>query len=432
MSTTAPAPAFDLRKRGPWATVLLASLGSTFEMYDFIIYGVFAREIGATFFPGSDPVSHLLGTYAVFAVGYVARPLGGLLLGSLGDRTGRRGIFLISIIAMSLATIGIACVPSFNAIGLAAPVLLVLLRVVQGVFLAGELPCSIVYVVEEMPDRAGIATGTVVACASAGVFVATIVSLGIHLAFTDTSVAWRLAFLLGGAFGLLSYKFRTSMEESQGFRLMKSQVARAPLRETLRTSWARILIGIGIACVVNTSNISLFVVLPSYFTAVLHTAPATASAAQNIGLVFNILGILAVALLTQRIAPRLLHRAGAVLLLCGAYPLYRAIGAGDIGPYGAYITLGLVTALVSSPYGYLLADLFPTRIRFTGVALALNLSTMLFTAVTPFATTLLLSLTHLREAPGLVLSGAAALALIANLWPRQSMLSPPPALALGR
>ncbi|WP_455184769.1 MFS transporter [Azospirillum palustre] len=398
--------------------MVLASLGGVFEVYDFIIYGVFAREIGAQFFPSSNPVAVLLSTFAVFAIGYLARPLGGIFIGSLGDRYGRKLIFLLSIWGMSAVTIVIGFLPGYATIGIFAPILLVLLRAIQGVFLAGELPCSIVYVTEEMPKRAGLVSGAVIACANMGFLVAALVSLGIRLSLPAEEVGnygWRVAFVVGGLLGLISYKFRRSLEESEEFKLMKNSVSKAPFREVMSNYWRQILIGVGMACIVNVSNISLSVVLPSYLATVLGYAPASVSVAQNVGLGSSIVIIFIIAWLTDRVPARLLHGASSVIILVAVYPIYYLLVDGQIGLVLAYGLLGCLAGLVNGTYAFLLADLFPTRVRFSGVALSLNLSTVLFTATTPFAATELLRSTGIKEAPGLVVSAVAVIAIIVSL-----------------
>src|SRR5262249_2085686 len=150
--------------------------------------------------------------------------------------------------------------PSYATIGVFAPLLLLLLRMAQGMFFAGELPCSITYVVEEMPKRAGLVAGAVISITMLGVLVATLANLVIRFSLPADAVrdyGWRIAFLVGGALGFLSYWFRSSLEESQGFRQLKSQAARNPIREVFAGYWTRILIGIGVASVLNTSNITM-------------------------------------------------------------------------------------------------------------------------------------------------------------------------------
>ena len=405
-------------RQAKWKVVILASLGGALEIYDFIVYGVFALEIGSQFFPKSDPLISLISTFSVFAVGYVSRPLGGIVLSSIGDRYGRRVVFLGSVLAMSGCTIAIGLVPSYASIGVAAPILLVSLRLLQGFFLAGELPCSITYVVEEIPARASFVSGLVIFCLNSGVLVATLISLSLHSLLAGDDVAtygWRIAFIFGGLVGLLSYWLRTSLEESTEFQHMKSHVAKRPFRKVLAEFPKNALIAIGIASIVNTSNSMLFVVLPSYLAGVLHYGKAATSGAQNVGIATMSVSLLFVAWLGDRIHSRQLHRIGTIVFLVGSYPLYLAISSQQVGPIAAFVIIGLVGGLVNGTYAFLMADLFPTNVRFSGIGLSLNLATVVFTGATPLLVTELMKTTHNNAAPGLYLTVVALIALIANL-----------------
>jgi MFS family permease len=404
--------------RQKWKTVILASLGGSLELYDFIIYGVFAREIATQFFPATDPVASLIGAFGVFALGYISRPLGGVILSSLGDRFGRRVVFLVSVLAMSATTIGIGLVPGYAAIGMAAPVLLVLLRLLQGFFLAGELPCSITYVVEEVPGRASTVSGLVIFCAAAGILIATLVSLVIHSALSAADVltyGWRIAFLFGGVIGLLSYWLRTSLEESSEFQQLRSLKVKRPFRRVLAEYPKQIVVGVGVAGIVNASNSLLFVVLPSYMALVLHADPRLVSEGQNIGIATMCVSLLLFACLGDRIASRHWHRLGTILMLAGSYPFYALLTAQRLDVIAAFTIIGAVGGLVNGSYAFLLADLFPTEVRFSGIALSLNLATVIFTGATPFLVTQLLHATGSLAAPGLYLTGVAVIALAAGI-----------------
>ncbi len=405
-------------EQAKWKVVVLASLGGALEIYDFIIYGVFALEIGSQFFPKSDPLVSLISTFSVFAVGYVSRPLGGIVLSSFGDRYGRRVVFLVSVLAMSGCTIGIGLIPSYATIGVAAPILLVSLRLAQGFFLAGELPCSIAYVVEEIPARASFVSGLVIFCLNSGVLVATLISFTLHSMLATGDVAaygWRIAFVFGGLVGLLSYWLRTSLEESNEFKRMKTHVAKRPFRTIIAAFPRQALIGIGLAAIVNTSNSMLFVVLPSYLTGVLHLSAASASAGQNLGIATMSVSLVVVAWLGDRVPSRLLHRAGTLIFLVGSVPLYRALASQQIDPTTAFVLIGLVGGLVNGTYAFLLADLFPTNVRFSGIGLSLNLATVVFTGVTPLLVAQLVKSTHDNAAPGYYVAAVAVIALIANV-----------------
>src|SRR5829696_5567839 len=149
-----PLPTRENIDRAGWRIVLLASLGGTLEFYDFVIFGVFARDIADAVFPSASPLASLMASFAAFAAGYLARPIGGILLSHFGDRHGRRAVFLWSLFVMSAATLGMGLVPSFATWGTAASLTMVVLRVVQGLSLGGELPGALTYVVETAPGAA--------------------------------------------------------------------------------------------------------------------------------------------------------------------------------------------------------------------------------------------------------------------------------------
>src|SRR6185436_11772269 len=220
-----------------WKIVLLASLGGTLEFYDFVIFGVFARDIADAVFPASDPLVSLILSYATFAVGYLARPIGGIFLSHYGDRYGRRAVFLWSVFVMSGATLGMGLVPDYAQIGVAASLLMVTLRLLQGFCLGGELPGALTYVVETAPRRAPFVCGVVFSCVTIGVAVATGLSLGLRTWLPPElvpAIAWRVAFVLGGLGGLLSFALRRSLEESPEFARMKQLASRQPFREVLK------------------------------------------------------------------------------------------------------------------------------------------------------------------------------------------------------
>jgi MFS family permease len=401
-----------------WKTVLLASLGSSLEMYDFIIYGVFAKEIASQFFPSFDPVVALISSFGVFAVGYFSRPVGAIILSSFGDRRGRKSVFLVSVLAMSAATIGIGLLPGYSSIGIFAPLTLIALRLMQGFFLAGELPCAITYVVEEVPQKAGLVSGLVLFFLNSGIFIATLTNFAIQSSLDAADVhtyGWRIAFCLGGLLGLMSYFLRRSLEETQEFARMRTNVSRKPFREVVSRHGVAVLTGVGISSVVNAANIMLFVFFPNFATNTLHYDSRAVSISQNIGIACLSISILFSGWLGDYVPRRLVHRIGTLLLIAGSYPLYLGLVAKQIDLATAAALMGLVGGLVAGTYACILADLFPTEVRFSGVALSLNLSTVIFTGLTPVAITFLMRMTNLASMPGVYLALVAALAFFAGL-----------------
>jgi MFS family permease len=184
--------------------ILLASLGGALELYDFVVFGVFASSIGAAFFPTAHPLVSQMLAYAGFAIGYFARPVGGIVLGHFGDRVGRRNVFVGSMLVVSLVTLAMGLLPTYAQWGAAAPLLLLVLRMVQGFCLGGEIPGAITYAVETVPQRASLVCGVVFACVNAGVLLATLVNLGAQELLPPAALpgwGWRIGFLVGGLRG---------------------------------------------------------------------------------------------------------------------------------------------------------------------------------------------------------------------------------------
>jgi MFS family permease len=387
-------------------------------MYDFIIYGVFAKEIASQFFPSFDSAVALISSFGVFAVGYFSRPFGAIVLSSYGDRHGRKGVFVVSVLAMSAATVGIGILPGYASIGIFAPLGLIALRLAQGFFLAGELPCAITYVVEEVPQKAGFVSGLVLFFLNGGIFVATLTNFAIQSSLGAAEVqeyGWRIAFCFGGVLGLLSYALRRSLEETQEFARMRTCVSKKPFREMLARHGRSVLIGVGIASVVNTGNIMLFVFFPNFATTTLHYDPRVVSLSQNIGVACLSISILFSGLLSDYVPRRFVHRVGTLLLIAGSYPLYLGLVSKQVDLWTAAALMGLVGGLVAGTYACILADLFPTVVRFSGVALSLNLSTVIFTGLTPVAISFLMRTTHRSAIPGFYLALIAALAFVTGL-----------------
>lgn len=410
--------ATDAISKAGWRIVLLASLGGALEFYDFVIFGVFANDIADAIFPDPTPLVSLMISFAAFAAGYLARPIGGIVLSHFGDRFGRRPVFLLSLFVMSAATLGMGLVPSFAVWGAWASITMVTLRLVQGFCLGGELPGALTYVVETAPKHAPFVCGVVFACVTLGVAVAAGVSIGVHTWLPPAQVAehgWRIAFMIGGLAGLLSFMMRRAMEESPEFARMKALAARHPIREVVQTYRGPVLAGIGIIAATGGFNGLFFAHMPAYLSRVLAYDPRQAVVAQTLGVIVHALGILAVGRLADRVAPQRLMRAGAAALVVLAYPFYMALGAKGLSLTMLLVTAGLCASLVNGTFACLLTDLFPTRIRFSGVALAFNVAFTLFSGTTPLIATSLLRELGTPVAPALVMVVCGLLTLLATL-----------------
>jgi MHS family proline/betaine transporter-like MFS transporter len=401
-----------------WRIVVLASLGGALEFYDFVIFGIFAKDIADAIFPNPTPLISLMVSFAAFAAGYLARPIGGIVLSHFGDRFGRRQVFLISIFVMSGATLGMGLVPSFAVWGVTASVLMVALRLVQGFCLGGELPGALTYVVETAPRQAPFVCSVVFSCVTLGVAAATGVSLAVRTWLPTelvASVGWRVAFVLGGLGGLVSFALRRSLEESPEFARMKQLASRQPFREVLRSHLFPVALGIsGLAATAGFNGL-YFAHMAAYMSGVLGYNPRQAVVSQTIGVVVHAFGILAVGRLAEYVHPRLLLRAGALVLVALAFPFYAALAGRSVNPTLLLVLAGVCASFVNGSFAVLLTDLFPTRVRFSGVALGFNVAFTIFSGTAPLVATSLIRSTGLTTAPALVMVGCGLLTLAGSM-----------------
>jgi MHS family proline/betaine transporter-like MFS transporter len=404
--------------RAAWRIVLVASLGGALEFYDFVIFGVFAKDIADALFPNPTPLISLMVSFAAFAAGYLARPIGGIVLGHFGDRHGRRPVFLSSLFVMSSATFAMALVPSFGAWGALSSVMIVGLRLIQGFCLGGELPAALTYVVETEPRRAPFVCGVVFACVTIGVAVATGVSVGVRTWLPADMVAsfgWRIAFALGGLGGLVSFFLRRSMTESPEFARMSALASRQPFRDVLRDHLGAVAVGICTLAATAGFNGLYFAHMAAYMSGVLGYDPRLTVVAQTAGVIAHATGILGIGALAERVPPRTLLRTGAVTLAVMAVPFYGALAARSLSPIVLLTSAGIAASLVNGTFAVLLTDLFPTRVRFSGVALCFNVAFTMFSGTAPLVATSLIRSLATNTAPALLMIGCAVLTLVGSL-----------------
>ncbi len=421
MTLGAPSPSLDTRRglsSGGWRIVLLASLGGTLEFYDFVIFGIFAKDIADAIFPAATPLVSLMASFAAFATGYLARPIGGIVLSHYGDRYGRRRVFLWSVFVMSGATLGMGLVPGYARAGVAASALMVTLRLIQGFCLGGELPGALTYVVETAPNVAPLVCGVVFACVTMGVAAATGVNLAVRAALAPALVpiyGWRVGFIVGGLGGVLTFMLRRSLEESPEFARMKALALRQPFRELLRTHTMPVVVGCALLAATACFTGLFFSHLPAYLAAVLHYDGRQAVLAQTIAVVAHALAILVVGWIGDRVSPLQLLRAGALLILLLAFPFYHALETRAASLTLVLVLGGVCGGLINGSFAVLLTDLFPTRVRFSGVALSFNIAFTIFSGMAPLAVTTLIQRTGILWAPSILIGGSAVLALVASV-----------------
>jgi MFS family permease len=252
-----------------------------------------------------------------------------------------------------------------------------------------------------------------------GVVVATVLSLLIQNFLTPEQVStygWRIPFWIGGLLGILGFWVRRSLEESPEFERVRREASSSPFGELLRTHPYPVLVGIGLVATTGAFNGLLFAYMPAYLKTVLSVEPRTAMVAQNVALVAHTFALLATAWIGSYVAPRKLMMAGTVMFAVFSVTWYGAIVDGSADPLVPMMMAGIVAGLFNGTFAFLIADLFPTRIRFTGIALVLNIGMTCFSGAAPLVATALIRETGMLNAPGWYLSAAAALGVIASIF----------------
>ncbi|HET7925154.1 MAG TPA: MFS transporter, partial [Rhodanobacteraceae bacterium] len=399
--------------RADWRLILLASLGGALEFYDFVVYSQFARYIGLNFFPSDDAMASLIVSFGVFAVGYFARPIGGIFFSHIGDRIGRRRVLIITILAMSAATAGIGLLPTYAQWGITASILLVVLRIVQGFCLGGELPGAISYVVETAPRRSGFSVGVVFFCVNTGVALAALLNLVVHETLTVEQIqawGWRIGFLVGGGLGLISFLLRLKLEESREFARIRSVAAASavPIAEVIRNYPVAVIVGVAILAVTAGFNGLLFA-MPAFLPQTMGYEAVRAIEAQNLALIIMSFGLLSVAWLSDRVSRKALALTGTTLLLVLSWPFFVAAQEQSVSLHLLFAVVGVVGAICAGTVIAIAADLFPTRIRFSGVALSFNLAFTFFSGLAPVVAALLARNTGVAATAAYYMIGCAAL-----------------------
>jgi MHS family proline/betaine transporter-like MFS transporter len=423
MEQSLHAPASASRARSglsfaQWKMILIASLGGSLEYYDFIVYGLFAHNLAAQFFPTQSAFLSTLLSLSVFAIGYVIRPLGGVVLSSWGDRYGRRPVFLVSIFVVTLATIALGLLPGYDRWGIFAPALLVLLRMLQGFCVGGEMPGAITYAVEAAPHRAGIAGAAIICAINVGVLLATFVNFCIQNTLSPHDAGtygWRIAFLFGGLCGVASFWMRRNLDESPEFKEMQQGVVRQPLVETLRHHARAVFAGVLTIAVMAAVTGILYGHMPVYLIQQLHYSPREVALAQNVLLGVSVPAVLLSGWLADRITRRLLLQLSALLLIVLAWPFYQALVHHSTGLVTLFAIVAVVFALSSGTWPSILADQFPVQVRYTGIALAYNLAVVLFSGFGPLVATLLIRETDSLAGPAWYVMAVCALSFVASL-----------------
>jgi MHS family proline/betaine transporter-like MFS transporter len=414
--TTASAIAINKR------SVIAGAVGNMLEWYDFAVFGFFAAAISAQFFPSEDRLAGLLNTFAVFAVGYLARPLGGVLFGYLGDRIGRRRALQISIVAMAIPTSLITVLPTHAEIGVWAAVLLALLRLAQGFSVGGEFIGSICYLVEVAPrGRRGFYGSFAVFSTVGGMVLGSAVATLLNALLGAQAIAawgWRLPFLGGIVLGLVGWNLRRRLHETPAFEAIEEAGRTVPhpelraLRqmpvEIFRVGATVLLLGVGIY--------TLFIWMPTYLTHIV-TPPLPHALVVNTAAMILMIALMPAA---GALADRLDYKTvlvGAMLATAVlVYPLFVWVDSASLtAMVTAMITFAVLSSFLQGATPVALAAQFPVEIRFSAMAVGYNVSMAIFGGTAPYVATWLIRETGRLGSPAWYVAAIAVISAIATL-----------------
>ncbi|MBB4822323.1 MFS transporter [Pseudomonas solani] len=390
------APARPLT-RSDYKTLSLSALGGALEFYDFIIFVFFAAVVGKLFFPAEMPEwLRQMQTFGIFAAGYLARPLGGIVMAHFGDLLGRKRMFTLSIFLMAVPTLIMGLLPTYEQIGILAPLALLLLRVIQGAAIGGEVPGAWVFVAEHVPERhIGYACGTLTSGLTFGILLGSLMATLINSIYTPAEVqdwAWRIPFLVGGVFGLFSVYLRRWLHETPVFAELQQRKALAeevPLKAVLREHRGAIAISMLLTWVLSAGIVVVILMTPTVLQTVYGFAAATALKANSLAIVCLTVGCIASGAIADRFGAGRTFLVGGLLLAASSWTFYTSLKAHPDWLFPLYALTGLFVGTIGA-VPYVMVKAFPPVVRFSGLSFSYNLAYAIFGGLTPMIVSLLM------------------------------------------
>ena len=376
--------------RSSYKTLALSALGGALEIYDFIIFVFFAKVMSQVFFPPEGPEwLHLLQTVCIFAAGYLARPLGGVLLAHWADRQGRKKVFTLSITMMALPCFVIGLMPTYAEVGYVAPGLLLLLRIIQGIAVGGEVPSAWVFVAEHSPpSRRGLSLGILQAGLTLGYLLAALTATALFWIFSPEEIesyVWRIPFVLGGLFGMVSLWLRQWLEETPLFLQMAAERAKQtaiPLKKVVSDHLSSAVPAAVLTCVLTSAVIITVVVMPLSMQQTYHLSALSSFGLTCVIIISLNIGCVVAGLWADRVGAWSTALFYSVLLPIGITILSCGLVTGGVWLILACAVGGLCCGIVGVVPSIMTA-LFPTDVRVSGIALIYNTVYSVWAGVVP-------------------------------------------------
>jgi MFS transporter, MHS family, proline/betaine transporter len=396
--------------------ITAASIGNALEWFDLLIYGYFAEAFSKLFFPKGDPTIALLLTLGTFGTGYLVRPLGAIVLGTYADRAGRKASLMVSILLMLIGTLMMAVMPTYQSIGLAAPILVFVARLLQGFSVGGAFGSATAFLVEHGEERKGFFASFQWASQGIAAVLASAFGVVLNTLLTADEFAswgWRLPYIFGLLIAPIGFYIRSHVDETPTF--LGAEAARAPLRDVLVQQWDRVLLAIGLV-IVSTSSNYLILYMPTFAIRQLGLPASTSFIATLLGGVILSTGSPFFGHWSDKVGRTRIMQGATLLFLVSAYPAFVLLTTYPVLATLIAITcwLSLLKTAYSGVLPSLMAEVFPARTRGTGMALSYNISVPIFGGFAPFFAEAAIDFTGDRHAPSfyLVLTAVASLVVL--------------------
>ncbi len=382
--------------RQDYRTLTLAALGGALEFYDFVIFVFFAAAISQLFFPPDMPDwLRQVQTFGIFAAGYLARPLGGIIMAHFGDLTGRKRMFMLSVLMMAVPTLLIGLLPTYATLGIAAPLLLLLLRVLQGAAIGGEVPGAWVFVTEHVPQRhVGFACGTLTAGLTGGILLGSLVATAVNRAYDPAALlaeGWRVPFILGGVFGLLAVWLRQYLHETPVFKEMQERQQLAdelPLKKVVRAHRPAVVLTMLMTWLLSAAVVVMILMTPTLMQKLFAIPGATALTANSFATLALTIGCIVFGALADRYGAGRVLAYGCVALGASSWLLYQQLASGTEHLYMLYALNGFFVGVIGVVPSAAVMQ-FPPAVRFSGLSFSYNVAYAVFGGMTPVLVSLL-------------------------------------------
>lgn len=406
--------------------VLIASLvGSSIEWFDYFLYGTVAGLVfNKVFFPSEDPVVGLLLSYATFALSFFIRPFGGIIFSHIGDKIGRKKTLVMTLSLMGLATAGMGLLPTYETIGIWAPILLILLRLIQGIGLGGEWGGALLLAVEYAPrEKRGLFGSIPQMGVTIGLLLGTLVMSVMTLIFSEEQFllwGWRIPFLMSAVLVLIGLWIRNGIDETPSFKKVKEkgEIVRIPLFETIKTQWREVLIAIG-GKVVETAPFYIFgTFIVSYATANLGLSKTEALNAVTIATVVSTILIPIMGSLSDKYRRKPLYLIGTLLMILYAFPYFWLLQQKTTATLiiATVIGLGIIWTPITAVLGTMFSEIFKSNVRYTGISLGYQIGAAVAGGTAPLIATALLNKFNNSYVPVAIYMILTSLISLVAIW----------------